>query len=545
MRDEVLRRLALLRRRHSRVRATDLFLETAFALTAGVAVLLLLDRFAFEFGLARPHLASPGAIALLFAGALAVAAVVALAAGALAASSPGTVASKADRVLALDERLLTSLELAEAPKPSPFAVPIFEQAAASLRSADPRTVFPGSPVGYRWGILLALAAGVLLAGFAPHLHPPPHAGFTFSPEQGPAPLTVIFEEACQGAIDSFEWDFGDGRSASGRVAVHRYDAPGTYAVRLFIRGPGGEASHAASVQVGEPGLPLADFEVEPSRGPAPLAVRFSSRSQRASRLSWAFGDGAFSQEPHPEHRYETPGLYEATLTARNDRGAAVKTRTIKVLGPGAPMADFRAMPRRGPSPLVVTFEDNSTGAITEWEWDVGDPYAGDGRVRREWQPSHVYRVPGRYTVRLKVKGPGGEDEIVRVRYIEVEGNGDGGGGGAGGTGRSSGGGGSGSGAGGGGTGDQEGQLFGALDERPKVELTPEMVQGQPRGEELVEKVKNVYGKGGGSGSPGRERPYTEAFGEYRRAAEDAMNRERIPPPLRDYLKRYFEEIRPK
>ena len=42
-----------------------------------------------------------------------------------------------------------------------------------------------------------------------------------------------------------------------------------------------------------------------------------------------------------------------------------------------------------------------------------------------------------------------------------------------------------------------------------------------------------------------ERPYTEVFGSYRRAAEDTMDREQIPPPLRDYVKRYFERIRPK
>lgn len=98
---------------------------------------------------------------------------------------------------------------------------------------------------------------------------------------------------------------------------------------------------------------------------------------------------------------------------------------------------------------------------------------------------------------------------------------------------------------GGGAGTEEGRLFGDEAQRPKVEFTPETVQAQPRPGELVEKVKNIYGKGA-QGDRGQDRPYdTQTFGEYQRAAEDAMNREHIPPSLRDYVKRYFEEIRPK
>ncbi|MBI2931859.1 MAG: hypothetical protein HYY16_09425, partial [Planctomycetes bacterium] len=107
------------------------------------------------------------------------------------------------------------------------------------------------------------------------------------------------------------------------------------------------------------------------------------------------------------------------------------------------------------------------------------------------------------------------------------------------------GGGGGRGPQGNGAGNEPGKLFGDEAQRPKAEFTPESVQGQPRPGELVDKVKQVYARSG-SGRQGEERPYdSETFGEYERAAEDAMNREHIPPSLRTYVKKYFEEIRPK
>jgi hypothetical protein len=77
-----------------------------------------------------------------------------------------------------------------------------------------------------------------------------------------------------------------------------------------------------------------------------------------------------------------------------------------------------------------------------------------------------------------------------------------------------------------------------------VKIVPHEVPIAGRPGEFVEKVKSVFGRGE-SGAGGEERPYPEAFGEYRRAAEEAMERESIPPPLREFVKDYFEAVRPK
>ena len=68
----------------------------------------------------------------------------------------------------------------------------------------------------------------------------------------------------------------------------------------------------------------------------------------------------------------------------------------------APLVSFTAAPTSGRQPLVVSFQDLSSGAIERREWDFGD-----GTTSGELHPEHVYNEPGEYTVRLRVWGPGG------------------------------------------------------------------------------------------------------------------------------------------
>ncbi|MEM8584169.1 MAG: PKD domain-containing protein [Bacteroidota bacterium] len=44
--------------------------------------------------------------------------------------------------------------------------------------------------------------------------------------------------------------------------------------------------------------------------------------------SWSFGDGGMSSERHPDHTYQTPGVYEVCLTVTNDIGIDTECRTL-------------------------------------------------------------------------------------------------------------------------------------------------------------------------------------------------------------------------
>ena len=81
----------------------------------------------------------------------------------------------------------------------------------------------------------------------------------------------------------------------------------------------------------------------------------------------------------------------------------------------SPVAGFTGSPTSGHVPLTVNFNDQSTGAVTSWEWAFGD----DNATSTEQNPTHVYNDAGTYTVSLTLKGPGGSDTETKTDYITV------------------------------------------------------------------------------------------------------------------------------
>ena len=73
---------------------------------------------------------------------------------------------------------------------------------------------------------------------------PPDARFTASPTSGLFPLTVTFDASTSsahgGRIVSYDWDFGDGASASGRLVTHEFEEPGLYTITLTVTNNAGE-----------------------------------------------------------------------------------------------------------------------------------------------------------------------------------------------------------------------------------------------------------------------------------------------------------------
>jgi PKD repeat protein/endonuclease/exonuclease/phosphatase family metal-dependent hydrolase len=78
------------------------------------------------------------------------------------------------------------------------------------------------------------------------------------------------------------------------------------------------------------------------------------------------------------------------------------------------VADFTGSPTAGPSPLAVTFNDNSTGTISNWFWDFGDSNTTNVTTT---SVAHTYAA-GTYNVMLIVTDPsGGVSTNTKVGYI--------------------------------------------------------------------------------------------------------------------------------
>lgn len=85
----------------------------------------------------------------------------------------------------------------------------------------------------------------------------PTAQVVATPARGPAPLTVALDAssstASAGTIVKYEWDLGDGSTASGPTVQHEYSAPGYYAAKLTVTDSyGGTSSASVIISVNAP-----------------------------------------------------------------------------------------------------------------------------------------------------------------------------------------------------------------------------------------------------------------------------------------------------
>lgn len=250
--------------------------------------------------------------------------------------------------------------------------------------------------------------------------PPPVANFIANPSSGNVPLSVSFVFTGSGAIDSYEWDFGDGSSSIQQSPNHTYSSPGTYSPTLVVTGPGGSSVITKIVVATEVQIPapVANFSMSPTTGIVPLAVAFSSTSTgQISTYEWDFDDGETSSSKNPNHTFDMPGIYQITLTVTGPGGSSYKTRSIivedePVIPP--PVITFTATPQSGEAPLTVKFTSQVSGQVTSFTWDFDD-----GVTSSQGNPSHTFQNPGTYIVVVTAIGPGGSDSYQRIVTVQA------------------------------------------------------------------------------------------------------------------------------
>jgi C1A family cysteine protease len=140
--------------------------------------------------------------------------------------------------------------------------------------------------------------------------------------------------------------------------------------------------------------------------PYPVPVEVGSPDFMSSRATANEGESFISSDGVTWKDTTTLSEYYPEINV------CLKAFTVPAIPP--PDARFTATPKKGKSPLKVTFRDRSLRKPTTWLWDFGD-----GTTSIEKSPIHTYSKAGNYTVNLTVKNTAGEDFALKETYITV------------------------------------------------------------------------------------------------------------------------------
>ncbi|MDF2955116.1 MAG: PKD repeat domain protein [Candidatus Alkanophagales archaeon MCA70_species_2] len=156
---------------------------------------------------------------------------------------------------------------------------------------------------------------------------PPIANFTYYPEKPVVDQSVTFDASSSydpdGTIVSYEWDFGDGATASGVVVTHAYSAAGSYTVTLTVTDDDG-AENSTSVLVTvlppTPGVSVSTDRYEYTAGDIMLinlTLRNPTGEWRHVRFLWRFDVPDYGLRiPIINARLRLPPSYKKTFALR-------------------------------------------------------------------------------------------------------------------------------------------------------------------------------------------------------------------------------------
>lgn len=251
----------------------------------------------------------------------------------------------------------------------------------------------------------------------------PQPDFNFTADGACAPLNVQFTDitASGGTPNEWFWSFSDGSFSQEQNPTITFTQPGPIDLVYTVSDDNGCINTAIFEDVLEVFEgPTLDFTADnTSACNPPLNVTFTNNTvaNDAGNLDyiWQFENGnpvsSTLQNP-PTVTYDSPGSYTVTLITNSSRGCRDTLVRTNFLGVGNVSANFTSDVTQVCQGEPVTFQNTSTGGVTDFVWNFGD-----GDTSSLANPVHTYDSAGTYSIQLQALNSDGCGDTVTVNNL--------------------------------------------------------------------------------------------------------------------------------
>lgn len=201
-----------------------------------------------------------------------------------------------------------------------------------------------------------------------------------------------------GQIEKYEWDFGDGTSASGVNAAHTYLASGSYLVSLKAFDDMGDFSLATyQVQIAPNQVPEVKFTCTTKSRTITCSSQSSDADGTLTKEEWLV-DHKIYEGVNLTHQVGEDGSYIVKLTVWDNAGAMISKEQTVVIQNALPEATIscKQETERTFHCQALNAHDPD-GSITSFEW-----FADDQKVAETQSATISFGSSGQHNINLKI-----------------------------------------------------------------------------------------------------------------------------------------------
>jgi len=216
---------------------------------------------------------------------------------------------------------------------------------------------------------------------------------------------VTFSLGSGPALQSVQWDFGDGSTSTDPSPTHSYGANGTYTVKATTQYASCATTASKTITVGIAGTPAFTSDKALSCS-APLTVNFIDKTNpKPNQWFWDFGDGQTSTDSTPTHTYTSTGLFNVKLTTTTG-GCSGTTNMIQYIKIQAPVINalngtLGACVNTTPDHTAVTpvADILAPDGVASWSWSSPDATPSTSTSPN---PSFTFATTGHHDITLSI-----------------------------------------------------------------------------------------------------------------------------------------------